>query len=55
VEDNCHISTAAIINGTSIVRRGTFVGSNAVTKEGVQTHENDFIKAGSLFMGYSHE
>lgn len=55
LEDNCHISTAAIINGTSIVKRGTFVGSNAVIKEGVQTHENDFIKAGSLFVGYAHE
>lgn len=55
VEDNCHISTAATINGGSIVKKGTFVGSNAVTKECVQTKENDFIKAGSLFMGYAHE
>lgn len=55
VEDNCHISTAAIINGASIIRSGTFMGSNAVTKECVKTHENDFIKAGSLFVGYAHE
>lgn len=55
VEDNCHISTAATINGGCIVRKGTFVGSNAVTKESIQTRENDFIKAGSLFMGYEHE
>jgi len=55
VEDNCHISTAAIINGASIIKTGSFVGSNAVTKEAVKTHENDFIKAGSLFMGYAHE
>jgi sugar O-acyltransferase (sialic acid O-acetyltransferase NeuD family) len=55
VEDHCHISTAATINGGCIVRKGTFVGSNAVTKECVQTRENDFIKAGALFMGYAHE
>lgn len=54
VEDNCHISTAAVINGGSVIKKGTFVGSNAVTKECVQSRENDFIKAGSLFMGYKN-
>jgi sugar O-acyltransferase (sialic acid O-acetyltransferase NeuD family) len=55
VEDHCHISTAATINGGCIVGKGTFVGSNAVTKECAQTREGDFIKAGALFMGYAHE
>ena len=55
IENNCHISTAAIINGGAIVKQGSFVGSNAVTKESVKTHEKDFIKAGSLFMGYVNE
>lgn len=55
VEDNCHISTGAIVNGGSMIRQGTFVGSNAVTKESVKTNENDFIKAGSLFMGYEND
>lgn len=55
VEDNCHVSTGAIINGGAIVRKGTFVGSNAVTKESVETKENDFIKAGSLFKGYAND
>lgn len=55
VEDNSHISTAAIINGGTIIRKGTFVGSNAVTKESVETKENDFIKAGSLFTGYEND
>lgn len=55
VGDNCHVSTGAIVNGGAIVRRGTFVGSNAVTKESVQTNENDFIKAGSMFKGYVNE
>lgn len=55
VEDNCHISTAVIVNGGTIVRKGTFVGSNAVTKEYVETRENDFVKAGSLFVGYAND
>jgi len=55
VEDDCHIATGAIVNGGTLVRRGTFIGSNAVTKECVKTNENDFIKAGSLFMGYANE
>ena len=55
IEDNCHISTGAIINGGSKVRQGTFVGSNAVTKETAETKEYDFIKAGSLFMGYLND
>ena len=54
IEDNCHISTGAIINGGAIVRQGTFVGSNAVTRNAVETNECDFIKAGSLFMGYKN-
>jgi sugar O-acyltransferase (sialic acid O-acetyltransferase NeuD family) len=55
IENNCHISTGAIINGGAIVKQGSFVGSNAVTKESVKTHEEDFIKAGSLFKGYANE
>lgn len=55
VEDHCHVSTSATINGGCIVRKGSFVGSNAVTKECVETRECDFIKAGTLFMGYAHE
>lgn len=55
VEDNCHVSTGAIVNGGSIIRKRTFVGSNAVTKESVETKENDFIKAGSLFTGYAND
>ena len=55
IENNCHISTGAIINGGVIVKQGSFVGSNAVTKESVNTNEKDFIKAGSLFMGYVNE
>jgi len=55
IENNCHISTGAIINGGVIVKQGSFVGSNAVTKESVKTNEKDFIKAGSLFKGYTHE
>ena len=46
VEDNCHVSTASVINGGVRVKEGTFFGSNAISKEGVEI--NGFIKAGSL-------
>jgi len=55
IENNCHISTGAIINGGAIIKQGSFVGSNATTKESIKTNEKDFIKAGSLFMGYANE
>lgn len=51
IEDFCHISTSAIINGGTTVKEGTFFGSNAVSKEYVETDKDDFIKAGSTFKG----
>lgn len=51
IGDHCHISTAAIINGGVEINQGTFFGSNATSKEYVNTSEEDFIKAGSLFLG----
>jgi len=53
IEEHCHISTGAIVNGGTHVREGSFIGSNAVCKEYVETKPNDFIKAQSLFKGYS--
>lgn len=52
IEDNCHISTGAIINGGATVGHGTFFGSNAISKEGVRTKDNEFIKASTIFKGY---
>ncbi len=46
VEDHCHISTASVVNGGTKIKRNTFFGSNAVSKEVVEV--NGFIKAGSL-------
>jgi len=51
IESHCHISTAAIVNGGVIVKKGSFFGSNAVSKEYVTTSSDAFIKAGSLFLG----
>lgn len=51
IEDFCHISTAAVINGGVVVKEGSFFGSNAVSKEYVETEINDFIKAGTTFRG----
>ena len=46
IEDSCHISTATVINGGVIVKKNSFVGSNATTKEYIQI--SGFIKAGDL-------
>ena len=35
VEDHCHISTGAILNGGVYIGTGSFVGSGSVIKEGV--------------------
>lgn len=51
IESFCHISTSAIVNGGVTIKEGTFFGSNAVSKEYVETDINDFIKAGSTFKG----
>jgi len=51
IDDFCHISTSAVINGGVHIKEGTFFGSNAVSKEYVETNNNDFIKAGSAFKG----
>lgn len=40
---------------SDIVKQGSFMGSNAVTKKSVDTKENDLISAGSLFKGYVNE
>ena len=46
IEDSCHISTASVLNGGVLVKEGTFFGSNATSKEGIEL--SGFIKAGSL-------
>jgi len=51
IENHCHISTAAIVNGGAVIKKGSFFGSNAVSKEYVTTSSESFIKAGSLFLG----
>jgi acetyltransferase-like isoleucine patch superfamily enzyme len=49
VEDHCHIATGAIINGGVTVGAGTFVGSNAVTREYSSTDKSAFIAFGMRF------
>jgi len=46
VEDSCHISTASVLNGGVVVKEGTFFGSNATSKEGIEI--SGFIRAGGL-------
>jgi len=53
IEDFCHISTSAVVNGGVLVKEGSFFGSNAVSKEYVETDSNAFVKAGTVFKGRS--
>ena len=47
IEDHCHIATATIINGGVRVGTGTFVGSNAVTREYISICDNTVIGCGA--------
>lgn len=51
IEDHCHVSTSAVLNGGVTLREGSFLGSNATSKEFVSSTNNAFIKAGSVFLG----
>jgi sugar O-acyltransferase (sialic acid O-acetyltransferase NeuD family) len=53
IEDFCHISTSAVVNGGTKIKEGTFFGSNAVSKEYIETNNDAFIKAGSTYKGLS--
>ena len=46
IEDFCHISTGAIVNGSTQIQKETFYGSNATCKESIKV--SGFIKAGSV-------
>ena len=48
IEDHCHVSTASVINGGVILRKGSFYGSGSISKQYVEIPENSFIKANSL-------
>ena len=36
MEDHCHISTGAILNGEVSIGAGSFVGSGSIIKEGIK-------------------
>ncbi len=46
VEDHCHISTGAILNGGVTIGEGSFVGSGTVIKEGVKIGQDCVIGMG---------
>jgi sugar O-acyltransferase (sialic acid O-acetyltransferase NeuD family) len=46
VEDHCHISTGSIVNGGTIIREKTFVGSNTITKEHITIGKHSVIGGG---------
>jgi acetyltransferase-like isoleucine patch superfamily enzyme len=46
IEDHCHISTGAIVNGGVKIGSGSFFGSNAVCKEYIEIGESAVIGCG---------
>ena len=44
----CHISTCAVVNGDSKIKKGTFIGSNATISNGITINENSIISAGEF-------
>ena len=48
IEDHCHISTGAIINGDCKIGAGTFVGSGSILLNNLKIKKNSFIKMGSI-------
>ncbi len=48
VQDFCHISTCAVVNGDSVIKRGTFVGSNTAISHGVVVEKDSIIGAGKF-------
>ncbi|MDY3245938.1 DapH/DapD/GlmU-related protein [Campylobacter sp.] len=47
--DNCHISTASVINGDVKVGDGVFFGSNATAKNSVIIEQNAVIAMANIY------
>ncbi len=47
IEDHCHIATDTVINGGTKVGRGTFFGSNSMTREYIEIGSNCIIGGGA--------
>jgi carbonic anhydrase/acetyltransferase-like protein (isoleucine patch superfamily) len=54
IGDNCHVSTGAIVNGGVTLGSGSFLGSNAGTKQLAVVNENEFVRAGTFFVGHAN-
>lgn len=54
IGDNCHVSTGAIVNGGVTLGSGSFLGSNAGTKQLAVVNENEFVRAGTFFVGHDN-
>ena len=50
IEDFCHISTGAIVNGGVRIGRGSLIGSGAVIREGVTIGSESIVGAGVIVM-----
>ena len=50
VEDHCHISTSSIVNGGTIIREQTFVGSNAMVRDNIEIGEKNIVGGGGVIL-----
>ena len=50
IEDHCHISTGAVVNGGVRIGSGSFFGSNAVCKEYIEIGESAVIGCGAIIV-----
>ena len=48
IEDFCHISTCAVVNGDCVVEKGSFIGSNATISNNITIKKNSIISAGNF-------
>lgn len=48
IEDFCHISTGAIVNGDTVIGQETFIGSNATISNSIELPKNSIISAGEF-------
>ena len=49
IEDYCHVSTGAVVNGGVTIGSGSFFGSGAVSEEYTSIPMNSMIHANSLY------
>ena len=48
IDDFCHISTCAVVNGDSTIGKDSFIGSNSTISNNIKIKHNSIIGAGKF-------